>query len=191
MNAYIQKTQNIREAQETQKLLRQLELATSQEAIDDTDVDPETRPLREGWLVLDRLLQSPADFRLIRPASLPPQATNSRLIQRCVMAVSALLLLVMICGSFVVTSSGPELTTQAANEHDTAANNINSAATENHSSSFLESNSELAWEDSFDHQLAAASLAIRRTGEGSEVSEWHFLHGELLEISDELKRSSL
>jgi hypothetical protein len=51
--------------------------------------------------------------------------------------------------------------------------------------------SEFAWDDSFDHQLAAANLAIRRAGEGREFRECHFLQGELLEISDELTRSSL
>ena len=186
---------------ETEKLLRQLEQATSHTTLDSQgldnkdldkrDLDPETRALHEGWLAFDRVLQSLENGPSVQPVRSP---SSSRVLKRphWVMTVSVVLFVAVICGSFLLIRAdrldgNKSIIAQGAASEDATvlADGVESDR------AMARQNTELAWDDSFDHRLAAASLALRRAGEGREVYQWHYLRDELHEISDELTHSSL
>jgi hypothetical protein len=167
-----------------ERILKQLEQATSHASIDPSELDLETRQLREGWLALDRLLQPSERHVALRAAGAANTLRHVRV--NWTIVVSAVLLL-GFCGSSVFISNIRLRVSDAAH----AANSGTANGMIERSSASEHQSTELAWDDAFDNQLAAARAALRQTGDEQEIRQWLYLHGEFREINDEMTNSSL
>src|SRR5262245_47853609 len=89
---------------ETEKLLRQLEQATSPALLDVNELDDETRALREGWLAFEQVMQGShcddvAPLQSVKPTRVPWQTSWT-------FAVSIILLAGAIGGSVSLSDLG-------------------------------------------------------------------------------------
>ena len=174
-------------------LLRQLEQATSHD-LSAEQLDDETAPLRESWLMLGRLLEAAEEnSEALVPAS-KPRATSAGS-WRIALAIAAALLIAWVSWSMTrrQPSANPtqEIAESAAETNEKSAAAIGKEEVDAPSDSELAS--EFAWDDAFEEELTKASVAIhsaRSDWTNSEAS-YSSLSDRFAEFEQELEAGSL
>jgi hypothetical protein len=185
--------------QPEKELLRQLELATSSESTADR-LDDETAALREGWLMLGRLIEvAEADSEALVPAVRPAAARIRK--WPFALAIAAGLLIALLSWSIVWRQASSESTPEIAESIEDADKNDSGGGVEaaakgrNSEAAFAgtDSASEFAWDDEFDEVLTKASVAIHsaRSDWSNGEAGYASLSDRFEEFEQELEEGSL
>lgn len=179
----------------TEKLLTQLEQATG--AVPLESLDEETAKLQESWIALSSLLEAANEKTATscQPATKPP---GLRTALRFFIALAAVLVCAVTAWTVLWQPMEPDGSLRPASELIAESAATPSVPLESGIVSVEVAESppiqdELAWDDSFDEQLAATSQSIRSVQSDWSGSDRHYsvLIDQFEEFSDELIEGSL
>lgn len=203
---------------ETQELLKQLELATSTSPVDRSALDPETAAMRESWLLLGRMLKGAetAEWTAV-PARATPELWTAPARRRSfrawwvlgsvLSAVAAATVWWLVAGGTITPPgspanksvahpSGPAATSrQRPNESSGTSATVASPAVpdaEAPNAGGTDWSSALAWEDGWEDGLSRTSQVVEQFREPRRTdAPLQWLESEFQELAREFDASSL
>lgn len=141
------------------RLLRQLEQATSRETVDDDALDADTARLREGWLALARLLEADEveidERAIVAPIERIERTKTLRRISVAVMTLAASLLMITSAVWFLSDRGSPSnrvVPQQAAIPKQQPSPSM--------ATDIVSDDTQFAWDDSLDDQFAQVTQNI-------------------------------
>lgn len=161
----------------TKELLKKLEQATTRVPSDEPS-DDEATTLRESWVTLGRLLEA-ADAELEEVVPQPRRMARSSRWFAVVLTIAAALLVAVVSWRLVKRASESDAPAPViAADHDDGPDSVAS---------------EFAWDDSFEDELARASVAIysARSDWNTSEASYSSLSDRFAEFEEELQQGSL